>query len=219
MKVLIFGATGMIGQAALRECQHDPDVEEVLTVGRNATGQKDAKLSEIVHADLFDLSFVAAKLSGYDACFFCLGVSSFGMDEVRYRRLTYDLTISVAELLATLNPAMTFLYVSGRGTDSTQRGRVMWARIKGETENALMRLPFKAAYMFRPGAVQPKHGVVSKTLIYRAAYAAIGFLLPALRTIAPNLVTASDEMGRAMLKIARNGHAKPILESEDINRV
>lgn len=218
MKAIIFGATGMIGQSVLRECLLDPDVQSVLTVGRGASGARDAKLRDIIHVDFFDYSTIAADLTGYDACFFCLGVSSVGMPEDRYRRLTYDLTMAAAQMLANLNPSMTFIYVSGRGTDSTEHGRLMWARVKGETENALLRLPFKAAYMFRPGAVQPVHGVVSKTPIYRFAYRAIGVLLPLVKMVAPNLVTASDQMGRAMIRVAKNGYPKTILEPADINR-
>src|ERR1700686_396699 len=147
----------MVGQGVLRECLLDPEVETVLTIGRSATAQQHEKQREIVHTDLSDLSAIEGTLSGYDACFFCLGVSAVGMKEEAYRRLTYDLTISVARILSRLNPGMTFIYVSGAGTDSTERGRTMWARVKGKTENALLQMPFKAAYMFRPGYIQPLH--------------------------------------------------------------
>jgi uncharacterized protein YbjT (DUF2867 family) len=219
MKAIIFGATGMIGEAALRECLRDPAVDAVLVVGRSPIGQSHPKLREIIHADFFDYSAIEADLTGYDACFFTLGVSSFRMAEDDYRRLTYDLTLAAATVLARLNPGMTFIYVSGRSTDSSERGSMMWARVKGRTENALMRLPFKAAYMFRPGAVQPMHGVISKTPVYRILYQVTGFLLPLLKRVAPNLVTASDQMGRAMIKVAQHGYRKPILEAEDINGV
>ena len=151
MKVILFGATGMVGQGVLRECLLDPDVERVLVVGRSPTGQQHAKLREILHDDFFDFSAIESELTGYDACFFCLGVSSVGMDAQRYRHLTYDLTMATATTLARLNPAMVFTYVTGRGTDSTEQGPRMWARVKGKTENDLLKLPFKAAYMFRPG--------------------------------------------------------------------
>jgi uncharacterized protein YbjT (DUF2867 family) len=149
VNVILLGATGMVGQGVLRECLLDPEVESVLTIGRNATVQQHGKLHEIVLRDLFDLSSTEGKLSGYDACFFCLGVSAVGMNEEAYRRVTYDLTITVAGTLSRLNPSMTFIYVSGASTDSTERGRLMWARVKGKTENALLQMPFKAAYMFR----------------------------------------------------------------------
>ena len=151
MRILLFGATGMVGQGVLRECLVDGDVTRVLCVGRKPTGQQHPKLSELVVPDMSDYSAVEDKLSDFDACFFCLGVSSVGMSEADYRRITYDLTLAAAQPLARLNPQMTFIYVSGAGTDSTERGPTMWARVKGATENALMRLPFRAAYMFRPG--------------------------------------------------------------------
>ncbi len=166
MKVILFGATGMVGQGVLRECLLDPEVETVLAVGRSSTGQQHAKLQEILHKDLEDLSRIENKLSGYDACFFCLGVSSAGLNEQQYRRVTYDLTIAAAKVLVRLNPAMTFIYVSGAGTDSTERGRMMWARVKGQTENALLQMPFRAAYMFRPAYIQPLHGIKTRTRWY-----------------------------------------------------
>jgi uncharacterized protein YbjT (DUF2867 family) len=217
MKVLLFGATGMIGQGALRECLLDPAVERVLTVGRSATGQKHDKLREIVHADLFDLAPIAAELAGHDACFFCLGASSAGMKEADYRRLTFDLTLSVARTLAEISPGMTFLYVSGAGTDSTERGGSMWARVKGETENALLKLPFKAAYMLRPGFIQPLHGIVSRTGLYRAIYAVMSPAYPLLERAFPKHLTTTEKLGKAMIAIARGGAAKPVLEARDLN--
>ena len=159
MNVVLFGATGMVGQGVLRECLLDQKVQTVLSIGRSATGQAHPKLRELVRKDLLDFSPIEAQLIGFDACFFCLGVSSAGMTEEAYRRVTYDITMAAAQTLARLNPAMTFIYVSGAGTDSTERGRIMWTRVKGKTENALLRLPFKAAYMFRPAAIQPLHGI------------------------------------------------------------
>jgi uncharacterized protein YbjT (DUF2867 family) len=219
MKVILFGATGMVGQGVLRECLLDASVESVLAIGRNSTGQSNAKLREIKHSDFLDLSAISPQLAGYDACLFCLGVTSLGQSEENYRRLTYDITMAVATTLVKLNPGMTFIYVTGQSTDSTERGRVMWARIKGKTENDLFKLPFKAAYMFRPGGIQPLHGVRSKTAWVQAIYAATGPLWALLNRIAPKYVTTTEKLGRAMIKVVRDGYRKPILESLDINRV
>ena len=219
MKVILFGASGMVGQGVLRECLLDRDVESVLAIGRSALGQQHAKLLEIVHEDLTGLDSIEEQLRGYDACFFCLGVSSAGMREADYRRVTYDLTMAAAQTLARLNPSMTFIYVSGAGTDSSGRGRSMWARVKGETENALLRLPFKAAYMFRPGLIQPLHGIRSKTRIYRGLYAVLGPFIPWLMAAFPKYVTTTEQLGRAMIRVARQGFPKPVLESQDINAI
>src|SRR5664279_2358743 len=187
MRVILFGATGMVGQGVLRECLLDPGVELVKTVGRSATGEEHPKLREIVHRDLCSYASIESELSGFDACFFCLGVSSAGMKEADYARVTYDITLAAAETLSRLNPQMTFIYVSGASTDSSKRGRMMWARVKGKTENALLRLPFNAAYMFRPGLIQPLHGIQSRTTAYRVLYALMKPLLPVLRWAAPQL--------------------------------
>ena len=215
--VLIFGATGMVGQGVLRECLLDPDVELVVSGGRASTGRSDAKFREVLASDLFDLSPFQSQLSGLDACFFCLGVSSAGMSEADYSRITFDLTASVAKLLARLNPQMTFIYVSGAGTDSTERGRSMWARVKGRTENEILRMPFKASYMFRPALIQPMHGVRSKTASYRVFYALLWPVMPLLRRLFPGYVTTTEQVGRAMLAVAKRGFPKRILESRDIN--
>jgi uncharacterized protein YbjT (DUF2867 family) len=219
MKVILFGSTGMVGQGVLRECLLDPDVEGILAVGRSSVAQQHAKLREIVRSDLFDLSALETDLRGFEACFFCLGVSSAGMKEDLYRRVTYDLTLAVAGTLARLNPGMAFIYVSGAGTDSSERGRMMWARVKGATENALLRLPFKAAYMFRPAAIVPLHGIKSKTKVYRALYAAIGPLLPLLYVVAPKYVTTTEQLGRAMIRVAKDGVPNPVLENRQINSI
>jgi uncharacterized protein YbjT (DUF2867 family) len=216
MKVILFGATGMVGRGALRECLLDPDVQGVLAVGRSATGQSHAKLREIVHANLLDLSPIEDQLSGFDACFFCLGVSSAGMTEDAYSRVTYEITMAVAQTLVRRNPGMTFIFVSAMGTDSTERGRTMWARVKGKTENALLRLPFKAAYMFRPAFIQPLHGITSRTRMYRVLYAAFRPLWWLLKALRPRYFTTTEQVGRAMLKVAKQGAPKPVLESEDI---
>jgi uncharacterized protein YbjT (DUF2867 family) len=219
MKVIIFGATGMVGQGVLRECLLDAGVDNVLTVGRRPTGQSHAKLHEIAHDNFLDFSAVESQLAGFDACFFCLGVSSIGMNEERYRHLTYDITMAAATTLAKLNPGMVFAYVTGAGTDSTEQGRVMWARIKGKTENDLLKLPFKAAYMFRPAGIQPLHGIRSKTAWVQALYVVTAPLLSLLTRVAPKYMTTTEQLGRAMIKVARDGYPKPVLESEDINRV
>jgi uncharacterized protein YbjT (DUF2867 family) len=216
MKVLIFGATGMVGQGVLRECLLDTDVERVVTVGRSATGQQYPKLAEIVQKDLFDLTSIEHELSGFDACFFCLGVSSFRMSEADYARLTYDLTFGVARTLSRLNPGMTFAYVSGAGTDTTERGRSMWARVKGRTENALLRMPFKAAYMFRPGMIQPMDGIRSKTAVYQAFISLARPFFPMLRRVFPNAITTTRQLGRAMIAVAREGGPSRALEARDI---
>jgi uncharacterized protein YbjT (DUF2867 family) len=219
MKVILFGATGMVGQGVLRECLLDADVETVLAVGRGPTGVQNAKLREIVHDNFLDFSTILSQLAGYDACFFCLGVSSVGMSEERYRHLTYDITLAAATTLSKLNPGMVFVYVTGQGTDSTEQGRLMWARVKGKTENDLLKLPFKAAYMFRPAGIQPLHGVRSRTAWVQAIYVVASPLLTWLDRVAPKYMTTTEQVGRAMIKVARDGYPKPVLESEDINRL
>jgi uncharacterized protein YbjT (DUF2867 family) len=217
MNVLLFGATGMVGQGVLRECLLDPDVKLVETVGRTATGVQDAKLRETVTRDLWNYTPIEVDLTGFDACFFCLGVTSAGMKEDQYERLTYGITVAAAETLSRLNPGMTFIYVSGAGTDSSERGSSHWARIKGKTENALLGLPFKAAYMFRPGVIQPLHGIQSKTASYRIFYTLSKPVLPVLRWIFPNSILTTEQIGRAMLVAARAGAPKRVLESGDIS--
>lgn len=219
MNVVLFGASGMVGQGVLRECLLDQDVGRVLSIVRKPTGQQHAKVRELVHLNFFDFSTIEGDLTGFDACFFCLGVSSGGMSEEAYMRVTYDLTMAAARTLAKLNPGMTFIYVSGMGTDSSERGRTMWARMKGKTENALFGLPFKSAYMFRPGVIQPLHGIKSKTKVYQAFYTVLGPLLPALKKLFPSSVTTTEQVGRAMLKIAKLGGPKRILDNRDINSV
>jgi uncharacterized protein YbjT (DUF2867 family) len=216
MNVLLFGATGMVGQGVLRECLLDPEVQRVVTIGRTPTGAHHPKLDEIVHPDLWHYAKIESGLSGFNACFFCLGVSSAGMKEEEYARITYGITLAAAETLSRLNPQMTFIYVSGAGTDSTEKGRSMWARVKGKTENALLRLPLAGAYMFRPGMIQPLNGIKPKTTWYRILYDVLGPLLPLLRRVFPNQVLTTEEVGRAMLAVARRGYPKPVLEIRDI---
>jgi len=191
----------------------------VVAIGRSGTGQNHAKLREMLHDNFLDFSPIENQLSGFDACFFCLGISSAGMNEEDYRRVTYDFTLAAARVLVKLNPSMTFIYVTGMGTDSTERGRSMWARVKGKTENDLLGLPFKAAYMFRPGVIVPLDGVQSRTKLYRVLYVILGPLLPLLRGRFPKYVTSTQQIGRAMLKVAKQGWGKRVLESSDINLV
>ncbi len=216
MKVILFGASGMVGQGALRELLNDTDVDAVLSIGRSATGQHHAKLKELVQEDVGDLGMLEHELGSYGACLFCLGVSAAGMSESDYKRITYDLTLKVAQTLERLNPKMTFVYVSGGGTDSTERGGVMWARIKGATENALLSMPFERAYMLRPGFIRPLHGIVSKTRWYRVLYAAVGPLYPALKRLFPGQVTTTEELGRAMLQLLKGAASERVLENRDI---
>jgi uncharacterized protein YbjT (DUF2867 family) len=224
LKIVLFGATGMVGQGVLRECLADAGVERVLVIGRTSLeqgrerglDQGHEKLQELVHRDFFDFTPLEATLSGWDACFFCLGVSSAGMSEAEYRRVTYEITLAAATALVRQNAAMTFIYVSGAGTDSAERGRTMWARVKGETENALRKLPFRTACMFRPALIVPLHGIRSKTKSYRALYTILKPLVPVLKALLPNYVTTTEQVGRAMLEVARHGAPKPVLESRDI---
>ena len=213
MKVIIFGATGMVGQGVLRESLLADDVTDVLVVGRTPLAVHHRKLREVVHADFADLGPVEDRLAGYDACFFCLGVSAVGLSEADYTRITYDYTLAAARPLARLNPEMTFVYVSGSGTDP--EGRAMWSRVKGRTENAVLQL-FPNGYALRPGFIQPTYGATSKTRLYRAAYAVLDPLYPVLNKLMPKYLTTTDRLGRAMLTAARTGFGKRVLENSDL---
>ena len=211
MNVILFGATGMVGQGVLRECLRDAGVDSVLAVGRSSSGWTDAKLRELVIKDLFQFDAAGAVLQGYEACFFCLGVSVAGMSESDYTRMTYDLTLGWAQVLAGINPAMTFIYVSGAGTG----GKAMWAQVKGRTEDALLAL-FPSSYMFRLGALRAMHGEISKTRWTRIAYAVFRPLLPLIWAVAPGMVISTEELGRAMIRVARQGAPKRVLENRDL---
>ena len=217
MRVIIFGATGMVGQAVLRQCLLDARVTAVLLVGRSAADTTDAKVTQIVHHDFLDFSSIALEMTGYDACFFCLGVSANGMSEPAYRRVTYFITMAVARELAERNPEMCFQYVSGAGTDSTEHGRLMWARVKGETENAVLALPFHG-YALRPGYIQPMYGVRSRNTLYRNVYRVTGVLYPVLRRTAGKYVIGSDQLAAAMVNIAADGSPLRILDSAELVR-
>lgn len=212
IRAIITGATGMVGEGVLHECLLHPDVEAVLVINRRPCNVVHPKLTEIIHKDFYDLASVEASLQGYNACFFCLGVTSIGLNEEQYHRLTYDLTMNVAKVLARLNPDMIFCYVSGSGTDNTEKGRTMWARVKGKTENHLIQLPFKKAYMFRPGFMRPTPGLKNNL----KGYAAFTWLYPVLRKLFPGFVSTLGEVGIAMIKSVSRGYEKQVLEVRDI---
>jgi uncharacterized protein YbjT (DUF2867 family) len=213
MKVIIFGATGMVGQGALRESLLAPDVEQVLAVVRTPTGVRHPKLREVVLADFADLTPIEEELKGYDACFYCLGVSSVGMSEPAYTKISYDYPMAAARTLAVLNPQLTFIYVSGAGTSATSRQ--MWARVKARTEDEVIDL-FPNGYAFRPGFIQPTQGIISKTRLYRSAYAVTAPLMPLLKRIAPKYVTSTDALGQAMLRAVRTGYPDHRVENENL---
>lgn len=217
MRVLLFGATGMIGDGVLRECLASPRVSSVLAVTRSPLPDRHARLRALHHTDFMDFRDLAGELEEIDACFFCLGVSSAGLTEERYRSLTFDIALAAGKAVANAHPGAAFCYVSGEGTDSSAQGRVMWARVKGETENALLELPLNA-FMFRPGFVRPRHGVKSKTRLYRAFYAVMTPLYPLLKRMAPGHVTTSENV-RAMIAAATVGYRKRVLENDDINEL
>jgi uncharacterized protein YbjT (DUF2867 family) len=217
MNVAIFGATGMIGAGVLLECLDDERVRSVLVVTRKSTGRRHAKLTEVIYQSFFAYESLTPHFKRIDACFFCLGVSAAGKSEEQYHHLTYDLTLAAARALHAANPGAVFCYVSGMGTDRTERGRVMWARVKGKTENALLGLGFKAAYMLRPGFIEPLRGVQSSTRWYRAAYVVARPLFPLLRRLVPRHVTTTVNVGRAMIRLARGGFPGSIIDPADIN--
>jgi hypothetical protein len=219
VKVLIFGSTGMVGQGVLRECLLDSAVTKVLVINRSTCGVKNSKLEEILQPEPTNISSLSKKLAEYDACFFCLGVSSVGMTEESYKHVSYDFTMDAAKVLVQANSAMTFVYVSGQGTDSSEKGRIMWARVKGKTENDLLKMPFKGKYMFRPGFIQPMHGEVSKVGWYNSIYQFMKPVYPLLHKVLPGQTTSTEAVARAMLVVAKQGSDKKVLSNEDINRL
>jgi len=212
IKVIITGATGMVGEGVLHECLKHPDVESVLVINRKPCGVKHEKLKEIIHKDFFDLSSMEDQLTGYNACYFCAGVSSVGKKEDEYKRITYDLTMQVAKTLLKFNPDMTFCYISGLGTDSTEKGKSMWARVKGKTENDLLKLPFKSVYMFRPGYIQPTKGLKNTFLVYKLGAP----FYPVWKALFPKYVCTLEQLGLAMINSTLYGSDKKILECKDI---
>jgi uncharacterized protein YbjT (DUF2867 family) len=218
VKVILFGATGMVGAGVLHECLRDGRVNEVVAVLRTPSGKSHPKLREVVRTSFLDYGDAREVFRGADACFFCLGVTAVGKTEEEYYRLTFDITLAAARTMAEVNPGSTFCYVSGQGTDSSEKGRVMWARVKGKTENAILQLPLEA-YMLRPGYIQPLGGIKSKTRVYRLFYELMAPVYPVLKRLTPNLVTTNETVGRAMIALAAKGYSSSILEVRDINRV
>jgi len=219
MRVAIFGASGMVGQGVLIECLDREEVSSVAVVGRSSCGVEHSKVEEILHGDFADYRLIEDRLVELDACFFCLGVSAAGLSEEDYRHVTFDFAVRAGETLVRLNPEMIFCYVSGAGTDSSENGRSMWARVKGMTENRLLEMPFKEAYMFRPGYIQPMKGVRSKTRLYQSLYTVMAPLYPVWKTLFPNLVTTTEKVGLAMIRVVAEGFPKQVLETRDINRL
>jgi uncharacterized protein YbjT (DUF2867 family) len=218
MNVILFGATGMVGQGVLLECLRDPGVARILSVVRAPSGRSDPKLREIVHRDFQDFSAIAGDLTGFDACFFSLGIASSGMSEQAYSEITYGIAVAAARVLVKENPAMTFILVSGAGADPTEKGRVMWARVKGRAENAILGMGFGGAYVFRPGLIRPLDGIQSKTKLYRVLYTALSPILPILERWMPKQITTTRQIGRAMLAVAKRGYSQPILTNADFVR-
>ena len=215
LKVIITGATGMIGEGVLHECLNHPEVEKVLVITRKSCGYSNPKLTEILHDDFHDFTSIDDSLKGYNACYFCLGVTSVGKSEAEYTKLTYDLTLGFATVLASLNPDMTFCYISGANTDSTAKGRSMWARVKGKTENDLMKLPFKQVYNFRPGGIEP-FLPLKPTQTYYKTYRYLGWLFALLKAIAPGYVIKLKDLAAAMINASLIGYSKNILEMKDM---
>jgi uncharacterized protein YbjT (DUF2867 family) len=219
INAILYGATGMIGSGVLIECLEDPDVKSVLIIGRSSAGVKHPKVKELLIQDFTDYSSVEDQLTGYNACFFCLGISSFRMPEDKYTKITYDFSVAAAEVLSRLNPEMTFSFISGQGTDGTEQSSTMWARVKGKAENAVKSHPFKAVYLFRPGYIHPMKGVKSRTKVYQILIPIFSPLYPLMKRLMPGSVTTSENLGKAMINSAKIGYEHQVLENQNINEL
>ncbi len=216
MKVLITGATGMVGKGVLLECLDHPEVSQVVTIGRSALDVTHTKLQSVIHKDFKDYSAIESDLQGIDAAYLCMGVSAAGLSEEKYTELTYDYTLALAKSLYSHNPQMTCTYVSGKGTDSSEQGRTMWARVKGKTENDLLKLGFRQAFMFRPGGIIPLRGIKSKTRLYQFFYDYFMWLIKLIKVMSPNSIVNTTQIGLSMINVTMNGHQKAILDPKDI---
>lgn len=216
MRVIITGATGMVGKGVLLECLDHGQVSEVLTIGRSKVSVENSKLKQLIHEDFLDFRSIHDELKNYDAAFLCMGVSVAGLSEEQYRKLTYDYTLTLAKDLLELNPEMTLTYVSGQGTDSSEQGRSMWARVKGKTENDLLKLGFKQAYMYRPGAIIPLRGIKSRTRLYQFIYDYFMWLIKLMKKLSPNSIVNTTQIGLSMIKVSSTGFGKSILDPKDI---
>lgn len=218
ISAIITGATGMVGKGVLLECLESNDVEKVLIIVRQSTGIQHPKLKEVIHKDFSDYSTIIPDMAGYNACYFCLGISSAGISNEKYHEITYDLTIHFAEVVLPINPDMTFCYVSGTGTSTEENSSMNWANVKGKTENSLLKMPFEKSFMFRPGFIQPEKGVSSKVPLYKAIYAVISPLFGILDSIFPSKITTTSRLGKAMISVVKNGYMTVYLENDDINK-
>jgi len=219
LKVIITGSTGMVGKGVLLECLERPEIESILLINRKSIGMDHEKIKEILQKDFLNFSALREAFKGYDACYYCMGVSSFRMKEREYNEITYKMTLHLAKLLSDVNPKMSFCYVSGQGTDSTGAGKSMWARVKGKTENAILKLPFKSAFLFRPGFIRAKKGVKSKTPLYNNLYSVIKVFIPLVKLISPNSITSNEEVGKAMIYTTLHGSEYTILHNKEINEL
>lgn len=216
MKAVIFGASGMVGQSVLRECLIDDSVDSIISVGRSTISVTHPKLKNLIHADFLDFSPLTNEFKGVDVCFYCLGIASAGLSEEEYKKITCNYTVAAAKILLKINPKITFIFISGAGADSSEKGRIMWARVKGKTENALLALKFQSVYAIRPAFIQPLNGITSRTRLYRVLYLVFWPFMPLIKWLAPNSVITTEALGKVMIHIARKGALKHLLESRDV---